>query len=111
MCEITSPNDAIGGIYQTLNQRRGAIIEENQLEGSLSVVKAYLPVATSYGFAEDLRSNTQGKAFPQCFFDHWQNISGLPYEDAKATNLIIDIRKRKGMKEELPDQKDFLDKL
>ena len=27
MCEITAPNDAIGGIYQTLNQRRGAIIE------------------------------------------------------------------------------------
>lgn len=50
MCEITAPGDAIGGIYQTLNQRRGTILEENQLEGSLSVVKAYLPVAESYGF-------------------------------------------------------------
>lgn len=71
MCEITAPNEVIGGIYQTLNQRRGAIIDESQLEGSLSIVKAYLPVATSYGFAETLRGNTQGKAFPQCFFDHW----------------------------------------
>lgn len=31
MCEITAPNEAMGGIYQTLNQRRGAIIDENQL--------------------------------------------------------------------------------
>ena len=45
LCEITTPNDVMGGIYQTLNQRRGLIIEENQLEGALNIVKAYLPVA------------------------------------------------------------------
>lgn len=71
LCEITAPGEAMGGIYQTLNQRRGNIIEEVQLEGSLSVVKAYLPVAASYGFTEDLRGNTKGKAFPQCIFSHW----------------------------------------
>lgn len=71
LCEITTPNDAIGGIYQTLNKRRGMIIEESQLEGALSIVKAYLPVAESYGFSGDLRGNTQGKAFPQCIFSHW----------------------------------------
>jgi translation elongation factor EF-G len=35
----------MGGIYQTLVQRRGQIIEEIQLEGPLNIVKAYLPVA------------------------------------------------------------------
>jgi len=50
LCEITAPVNAIGGIYQTLNQRRGMIFEENELEGSLTVVKAYLPVAESYKF-------------------------------------------------------------
>lgn len=111
MCEITAPGDAMGGIYQTLNQRRGNIIEEIQLDSSLSIIKAHLPVAASYGFTEDLRGNTQGKAFPQCIFSHWENISGVPYEDAKGTNLVMDIRKRKGLKEELPDHKDLLDKL
>lgn len=71
LCEITAPSEVMGGIYQTLNQRRGQIIEENQLEGALNIVKAYLPVAESYGFSGDLRGNTQGKAFPQCFFSHW----------------------------------------
>ena len=111
MCEITAPGDAIGGIYQTLNQRRGTILEENQLEGSLSIVKAYLPVAESYGFTEDLRGNTQGRAFPQCFFDHWAKISGIPGEDPKATNLVHTIRKRKGMKEEIPLINELFDKL
>ena len=111
ICDITTPNDAVGGIYQTLNHRRGMIIEENQLDGALSVIKAYLPVAESYGFSGELRGNTQGKAFPQCVFSHWDKISGVPYEDAKADNLILNIRKRKGMKEELPQYKDFLDKL
>lgn len=112
MCEITSTTDVIGGIYQTINQRRGIILEENPVEGSpLSIVKAYLPVAESYGFSSALRGNTQGKAFPQCFFDHWEKIPGTPFEDAKGTNLVHTIRKRKGLKEEIPELKDLLDKL
>jgi len=31
-----------------------------------------------------LRGNTQGKAFPQCVFDHWDLIKGLPLTDQKA---------------------------
>ena len=31
MCEITSTSDVIGGIYQTINQRRGVILEENPI--------------------------------------------------------------------------------
>lgn len=72
MCEITSTADVVGGIYQTLSQRRGMVTEEMPVEGSpLTVVKAYLPVSESFGFTSVLRGNTQGKAFPQCFFDHW----------------------------------------
>jgi elongation factor 2 len=65
-------------------------------------VKAYLPVSESFGFTGILRGNTQGKAFPQNVFDHWSQIKGLPYEDQKAADLVISIRKRKGVKEELP---------
>lgn len=81
LCEITAPSEALGGIYQTLSKRRGKIIEEIQLEGPLRIIKAYMPVAASHGFSGELRGNTQGKAFPQCIFSHWEKISGLPLED------------------------------
>lgn len=100
LCQITAPMESMGGVYQTLNTRRGEIIEENQISGTpLNEVKAYLPVSESFGFTGVLRGNTQGKAFPQNVFDHWSLIKGLPYEDAKAGELVVGIRKRKGLKE------------
>ncbi len=76
------------------------------------VVKAHLPVNESFGFTADLRSNTGGQAFPQCVFDHWQVLNGDPKEPGTKTRQIMDdIRKRKGLKEGLPDLDQYLDKL
>jgi len=51
LCEIQAPDDAMGGIYQTLTQRRGIVIGEEPVSGTpLVIVKAYLPVAESFGF-------------------------------------------------------------
>lgn len=112
MCEITVPSQALGGVYQTLNQRRGEIISEDKLESSpLHIVKAYLPVAESFGFSSVLRQNTKGMAFPQNVFDHWAPISGLPFEDNKAAELVMNIRKRKGLKLEMPILTNYVDKL
>lgn len=58
-----------------------------------------------------LRGNTQGKAFPQCVFDHWELIKGLPLVDPKAEELVLTIRKRKGLKPELPKVVDYVDKM
>lgn len=111
-CEITVPHDATGGVYQTLNARRGLILEELDVEGTpMKLIKAELPVAESFGFIGDLRGNTQGKAFPICFFDHWQPIKGNPLEDECARKIVLDIRKRKGLKDEIPIAKDYMDKL
>ena len=50
LCEITAPVDAMGGVYQCLNQRRGTVIEEEQIQGTpLNMVKAHLPVSESFG--------------------------------------------------------------
>lgn len=70
-----------------------------------------MPVSESFGFTGILRGNTQGKAFPQNVFDHWSVIKGLPFEDAKAGELVLGIRKRKGLKEELPKLEDYADKM
>lgn len=39
-------------------------------------IKAYLPVAESFGFNGELRALTSGQAFSQCVFDHWENMEG-----------------------------------
>ena len=39
-------------------------------------VKAHLPVTESFGFVAALRQATSGQAFPQCVFDHWENLQG-----------------------------------
>ncbi|EEB15814.1 elongation factor, putative [Pediculus humanus corporis] len=113
LCEIQCPEVAVGGIYGVLNRRRGHVFEEQQVAGTpMFVVKAYLPVNESFGFTADLRSNTGGQAFPQCVFDHWQILPGDPLDGgSKPYNVVQETRKRKGLKEGLPDLTQYLDKL
>lgn len=112
LVEIQCPQTVVGGIYAVMNRRRGQIIEETQRPGTpLCNVKAYLPVAESFGFTADLRSNTGGQAFPQCVFDHWKVLAESPFEKTKAAELVLATRKRKGLAEEIPPLDRFLDKL
>jgi elongation factor 2 len=112
LVEIQCPQTVVGGIYAVMNKRRGQIIEETQRPGTpLCTVKAYLPVAESFGFTADLRSNTGGQAFPQCVFDHWKVLQENPFEKTKANELVLATRKRKGLAEEIPPLDRFLDKL
>jgi elongation factor 2 len=77
LVEITCPQDAMSGVYNCMQPRRGQVFEENPREGTpLTQVKAYLPVAESFGFVAALRQQTSGQAFPQCVFDHWENLPG-----------------------------------
>lgn len=115
LCEIQCPEAAVGGIYGVLNRRRGIIFEEMQVPGTpMFVVKAHLPVNESFGFTADLRSHTGGQAFPQCVFDHWQVMPGNPMEvggNSRPVTVVQETRKRKGLKEGIPDLGQFLDKL
>ncbi|KAG9066736.1 Elongation factor 2 [Linnemannia hyalina] len=112
MVEITCPEQAMGGIYGVLNKRRGHVIGEEQRAGTpLYIVKAYLPIAESFGFTADLRQATGGQAFPQSVFDHWEMLNGVANVDPKLEALILSIRKRKGLKVEMPKLENFMDRL
>jgi len=113
LCEITCPQDAMSGVYSCLNTRRGIVFEENPREGTpLIQAKAYLPVSESFGFVANLRQQTSGQAFPQCVFDHWEDMPGNAMDvGGKMEALVLAIRKRKGQKEEMPALGDYLDKL
>lgn len=103
LVEIQCPESAVGGIYGVLNKRRGHVFEENQVAGTpMFIVKAYLPVNESFGFTADLRSGTGGQAFPQSVFDHWQVFPGDPMDGkSRPWQIVMDTRKRKGLKGEL----------
>jgi len=113
LAEITCPTDACGGIYGVLTRRRGHVVSEEPRIGTpMNLVKAYLPVKESFGFTADLRSNTGGKAFPQCVFDHWDSLPGnLLKEGSMSNETCVAIRERKGLKKEIPDLSRYLDKL
>jgi len=113
LVEITCPQDVMSGVYNTMNLRRGMVFEENQKEGTpLMQVKAYLPVAESFGFVAALRQGTSGQAFPQCVFDHWDDLPGNPMEKgSKMEEMILKIRERKHLKVQMPVLSDYLDKL
>lgn len=113
LCEIQTPDDVVGGIYQTLTSRRGIVISEEPITGTPLVnMKAHLPVGESFGFTQALRAATSGRAFPQCVFDHWEMMSGNPLEvGSKSNELVETIRKRKGLKAGVPALDNFIDKL
>ncbi|KAI5842870.1 elongation factor 2 [Tricharina praecox] len=114
LVEIQVPESAMGGIYGVLTRRRGHVFSEEQRPGTpLFNVKAYLPVNESFGFTADLRSNTGGQAFPQSVFDHWQVLPGGSPIDAttKSGQIVQEMRKRKGIKEVVPDVNNYYDKL
>jgi elongation factor 2 len=112
LVEIQCPEGAMGGVYSSLNRKRGTVVEETNRPGTpLYNVKAYLPVAESFGFTSFLRQNTGGQAFPQMVFHHWEIMLADPLSDEKAQALVLSIRKRKGLKEAIPPISEFEDKL
>ncbi|KAJ4851596.1 pre-tRNA nuclear export protein [Turnera subulata] len=113
LVEIQAPENALGGIYSVLNQKRGHVFEEMQRPGTpLYNIKAYLPVIESFGFSSTLRAATSGQAFPQCVFDHWDLLNADPLDaESQAAKLVADIRKRKGLKEQMTPLSEFEDKL
>jgi elongation factor 2 len=113
LVDIQVPENALGGIYGVLNQKRGHVFEEVHRIGTpLYNIKAYLPVVESFGFSSTLRAATSGQAFPQCVFDHWDVMSSDPLEPGtQSANLVTDIRKRKGLKEQMTPLSEFEDTL
>jgi elongation factor 2 len=112
LVDISTPNDVMNGVYQVFNQRRGVVFQEDSVQGTpLLNVKAYLPVAESFGFTANLRALTSGQAFPQCCFSHWDVIAADPFDTkGKCFEICMKIRKRKGLKQELPILSDYIDK-
>jgi elongation factor G len=85
--EIVTPEEFLGAVLSDLNSRRGHV-EGMEARGNAQVVRAYVPLASMFGYTTDLRSATQGRATSSMEFAYYQ-----PLPDALAKEII---EKRRG---------------
>ena len=79
--EVTTPEDWMGDVVGDLNRRRGMIEGMEDGVGGIKIVRAKVPLSEMFGYATDLRSQTQGRAsYSMEFF----NYSEAPSNVAKA---------------------------
>jgi elongation factor G len=68
--EVVTPEDYMGDVMGDLNRRRG-IVQGMDESPSGKVINAHVPLAEMFGYATDLRSQTQGRATYTMEFDHY----------------------------------------
>ncbi|XP_037020118.2 elongation factor-like GTPase 1 [Artibeus jamaicensis] len=79
-CDIMATSDVLGRVYAVLSKREGRVLQEEMKEGTdVFIIKAVLPVAESFGFADEIRKRTSGLASPQLVFSHWEVIPSDPF--------------------------------
>ena len=98
---IDVPNEHMGAASGEIQGRRGRVDDMYQ-EGDLMVVEGIAPVAEMIGFSSDIRSATEGRA-------SWntENAGFRVMADNLQPEIIDEIRERKGMKLELPEQVNY----
>jgi elongation factor G len=71
--EVVTPEEFMGDVIGDLNRRRGQISGMEQ-RGNAQVVSGHVPLAEMFGYATDLRSNTQGRATYTMQFDRYDEV-------------------------------------
>lgn len=72
--EVTSPEEYVGGIEGDLTRRRGIFEDKDYLSGGTNVIKYFVPLSSMFGYINDLRSNTQGRATFSMSLDHYRSV-------------------------------------
>ena len=76
--EVVTPEEYTGGIIGDLTSRRG-MVQGQDSRGNANVINAHVPLANMFGYIDNLRSMSQGRANFTMQFDHYepvpQNIS------------------------------------
>ncbi len=71
--EVTIPEEYMGDVIGDLNSRRGRV-EGMEMQSGAQVVNAFVPLSEMFGYATDLRSNTQGRGQYTMEFDHYEAV-------------------------------------
>ncbi len=71
--EVITPEDWMGDVIGDLNSRRGRITGMTERSG-MKIVDSNVPLAEMFGYANDLRSRTQGRATYTMEFSHYEQV-------------------------------------
>ncbi|HUA11880.1 MAG TPA: elongation factor G [Solirubrobacteraceae bacterium] len=71
--EVVTPEDFLGDVIGDLNRRRGRV-EGQERRGNALAVTAKVPLSEMFGYATDLRSNTQGRATYTMQFENYEEV-------------------------------------
>jgi elongation factor 2 len=96
--QVSVPNDWLGQVTREITNRRG-IIEDMPADGEVTTVIGTLPVAETFGFSNDIRAASQGRAI-------W-NSENTGFEILPPQlfdKVVASIRQRKGLKEVPPGE-------
>ncbi|MBV8220185.1 MAG: elongation factor G, partial [Solirubrobacterales bacterium] len=71
--EVVTPEEFMGDVIGDLNRRRGHVNGMEQ-RGNAQVITAFVPLAEMFGYATDVRSNTQGRATYTMQFERYDEV-------------------------------------
>ncbi|NLY86799.1 MAG: elongation factor G [Tissierellia bacterium] len=71
--EVIVPEEYMGDVIGDINSRRGKI-EGMELRSGAQVIRGFVPLSEMFGYATDLRSNTQGRGVYSMQFDHYEPV-------------------------------------
>ena len=71
--EVLTPDEYLGDVIGDLNSRRGQIQGTDQ-RGNAQVVSAYVPLANMFGYVNNLRGMSQGRAQFTMTYDHYEQV-------------------------------------
>ena len=71
--EVTTPEENMGDVIGDISSKRGTV-EEMTDRGNAKVVRAKVPLAEMFGYVNNLRSMTQGRASYAMEFSHYQEV-------------------------------------
>ena len=81
--EVVTPEDYLGDVIGDLNSRRGQI-QGTDSRGNAQTVEAIVPLANMFGYVNQLRSFTQGRAQYSMQFSHYDEVPANVADEVKA---------------------------
>jgi elongation factor G len=81
--EVVTPEDYMGDVIGDLNSRRGQVTGMDQ-RGNARVVSAMVPLANMFGYVNNLRSMSQGRAQYTMQFDHYEQVPQAVADEVRA---------------------------
>jgi elongation factor G len=81
--EVVTPEDYLGDVIGDMNSRRGQI-QGTDSRGNAQTLEAMVPLANMFGYVNQLRSFTQGRAQYSMHFSHYDEVPSNVAEEVKA---------------------------